>query len=221
MNEVALFETALRAAAPAQPDPRLGRDLVPRLAQTARAATIEAETRAGTRGTASGGRRRARSRLALVARVCIAVGLIPLVLAGLAFAGVTVPGPARDAFDSLGIALPNQPSEQDEKPTGQSQGGGNDVSDAAKGAKDSEQGNSAAAHSHAREQRNKAKGKGKAFGHTRGKAIGLNDLAPPGQSGDTGPPEHSNEGGSAQSQSSHAAPRAQSRPFPPVSSRGR
>ena len=35
MNELALFESALRAAVPTQPDPRLGAVLVPRLAEAA------------------------------------------------------------------------------------------------------------------------------------------------------------------------------------------
>ncbi len=105
MKDVALFESALRAAVPTRPDPRLGTALVPRLAEVARAATIEAETQTTRRRTAT-----PRSRFALVARVGIAVALIPLVLAGLAVAGVTVPGPARSAFDSVGITLPNQPA---------------------------------------------------------------------------------------------------------------
>jgi len=207
MNEVALFKNALRAAVPTQPDPVLGLDLVPRLAQVARGATIEAETRATRRPVAIGaGRPRAGSRLALVARAGIAVAMIPLVLAGLAFAGVTVPAPARDAFDSLGITLPNQPSEegQQQQSTPKSQQGGNDVSDAAKSANETAKGNSAAAHRHAREQRSKARGA--AVGHSRGKAIGLNDLAPSAQSGNTGPPAHSNAGGSARSESARAAP---------------
>ena len=206
MNEVALFERALRVAVPMRPDPLIARDLVPRLARLARAATIEAETQASRWRAGVAGR---RSRLALVARVGIAVALIPLVLAGLAFAGVTVPAPARDAFHSLGITLPNQPSEEHGgkpavEPKG-TQGGGNDVSDAAKSARQSEQqGNSAAAHDHALEQQLKAKGE--AVGHERGKAIGLNEAIPPARSGDTGAPAHSNAGGSAQSQSVRSTP---------------
>jgi hypothetical protein len=212
MNEVALFESALRVAVPTRPDPLIARDLVPRLARLARAATIEAESQASGWRAGVAGR---RSRLALVARVGIAVALIPLVLAGLAFAGVTVPAPARDAFDSLGIPLPNQPSEgHGGKPAVEpkgTQGGGNDVSDAAKSARQSEQqGNSAAAHDHALEQQLKAKGE--AVGHERGKAIGLNEAIPPGRSGDTGAPAHSNAGGSAQSQSVRSTPQGQSRP---------
>jgi hypothetical protein len=214
MNEVALFERALRVAVPTRPDPLIARDLVPRLARLAHAATIEAETQASSWGA---GVARRRPRFALVARVGIAVALIPLVLAGLAFAGVTVPAPARDAFDSLGIELPNQPSEEQGgkpavEPKGTQGGGGNDVSDAVKSARQSEQqGNSEAAHKHAREQRTKAEGT--ALGHERGKAIGLNEATPPAQSGDTGPPAHSNAGGSAQSQSVPTTPQGESRPF--------
>src|SRR5690242_3761644 len=113
MNEVALFESALRATVPVRPDPRIGQALVPRLAQVARAATIDAETQTSRRGTAARGGR-AHSRRALVARIAIVVGLIPLVVAGLAFAGVTVPAPARHVFDSVGITLPNQPSTHSE-----------------------------------------------------------------------------------------------------------
>jgi hypothetical protein len=214
MNEVALFESALRAAVPTRPDPGIARDLVPRLAQLARAATLEAETQASRRGAGVAGR---RSRLALVARVGIAVALIPLVLAGLAFAGVTVPSPARDAFDAVGINLPNQPSDEDGKgPAGKSTEaqGGNDVSDAAKAkTPGQEQGNSAAAHQHAREQR--AKAKGKVVGHERGRAIGLNEATPPGHSGDTGSPDHSNAGGSEGSQSVRSTPEPRPNPFPP------
>src|SRR5262249_52155574 len=111
MNDVVLFERALRVAVPTQPDPRVRDELVPRLAQVARTATIEAETRASRRGAAFRGGR-APARRTLVARVGIVVGLIPLVFAALAGAGVTVPGPARDAFDSVGITLPNQPADR-------------------------------------------------------------------------------------------------------------
>jgi hypothetical protein len=198
MNEVALFQSALRAAVPTQPDPGLGRDLVPRLAQAARASMLEAETRVH--------RHKPRSRVSLVARVGIAVALIPLVFAGLAFAGVTVPEAARSAFDSIGITLPNQPSDDsvsNEAPAVKAKTTtGNDVSSAAHDASHrGKGGNSAAAHRHALQQRSKARGK--ALGHDRGRAIGLNDSTPPGQSGDTGPPEHSNAGGSGGSSSTH------------------
>jgi hypothetical protein len=208
MNEVVLFETALRAAVPTRPDPKLGTTLVPRLAEVARAATLEAEAHpAPRRGEAP------RSRFALVARVGIAVALIPLVLAGLAFAGVTVPGPARSAFDSVGITLPNQPAEHaDGKRNGQgpahSGNGGADTDATTTGKTD--KGNSAAAHKHALEQHKKARGK--ALGHDRGRAIGLSDATPPGQGKtktekETGPPPHSNAGGnSATHTTTHTVP---------------
>jgi hypothetical protein len=213
MDEVALFESALRAAVPARPDPLLGARLVPRLAGTARAATLEAEQRAT--------RRARRSRRGLVARVGIAVAAIPLIFAGLAVAGVTVPAPARDAFDAVGVTLPNQPSDHQaaqNATTPATTTTGNDVSDAAKNpAHRGKGGNSAAAHRHALAQRAKARGKAK--GHTLGQAIGLNDATPPGQTLAPTPPAHSNAGGSSGSHSnSHAALRP--RPFPPSHARG-
>ena len=197
MNEVVLFENALRAAVPTRPDPRLGTALVPRLAEVARAATLEAETHATRRRTAA-----PRSRLALVARVGIAVALIPLVLTGLAFAGVTVPGPARDAFDSIGITLPNQSADHPASTNGgQSSAHGNGAADSTGAdtttSETKSKGNSAAAHKHALEQHKKAKGK--ALGHEKGKAIGLNGATPPGQAKktETGASSHSNAGGNS------------------------
>jgi hypothetical protein len=218
MNEVALFESALRAAVPMRPDPRIQADFVRRLAGVARAATVEAETRRARRGFAA---RRHRSRRALAARIGLAVAAIPLAFAGLAFAGVNLPQPARDAFDSVGIELPNQPSEQSNEAPDQGFGsGGNDVSDAAKSGPSSDQGNSAAAHRHALDQR--AKARGRAIGHSKGKAIGLNELTPPGQSHETTPPEHPTPPAQAQS---HSAPDTRSstgggssQPFPPQAS---
>ena len=201
MNEVVLFENALRAAVPTRPDPRLGTELVPRLAEIARAATIEAETRAPSRRTAP------RSRFALVARVGIAVALIPLVLAGLAFAGVTVPGAARSAFESVGITLPNQPAKHAAATHGTTHREGGVSGSASTTTETPNKGNSAAAHQHAREQH--AKAHGKALGHEKGKAIGLNGSTPPGQAKakETGPPSHSNAGGnSATHTTTHTTP---------------
>jgi hypothetical protein len=203
MKEVVLFENALRAAVPTRPDPRIGAALVPRLAEVARTATIEAETQR-TRPRASA----PRSRLTLVARVGIAVALIPLVLAGLAFAGVTVPGPARDAFDSVGITLPNQPADHSGA-TDNGQGSSHRKGQAGSDATTTDtpnKGNSAAAHQHAREQH--AKAHGKALGHEKGKAIGLNGSTPPGQAKakETGPPSHSNAGGNSENHTTHTPP---------------
>jgi hypothetical protein len=203
MTDVALFMNALRAAVPAEPDPGLGADLVPRLAATVRASTIETETQAQRIGAA----RRRRSLLTSVARVAIAIALIPFVLAGLAVAGVTVPSPARSAFDAIGITLPNQPA----KGIGVSSSEQRSAQPAAEDTLGTgklgtvSQGESATAHQHALEQR--AKAEGGAISHDRGKAIGLKDLTPPGLSGETGPPAHSNAGGSSNSHAnSHAHP---------------
>jgi cell division protein FtsN len=213
MTDVALFMNALRAAVPAEPDPQLGADLVPRLAATARASTIETETRVMRRRSAQriGAARRRRSLLTSVARVAIAIALISLVLAGLAVAGVTVPSPARSAFDSIGVTLPNQPSQESEEGAAEqsSQPATKGTSEPGKSGTQSK-GNSHAAHQHAlAQQQAKAEGKadGTAIGHTRGKAIGLNELTPPGLSGETGPPAHSNAGGSSSRHSrSHTPP---------------
>jgi hypothetical protein len=203
MNEVALFESALHAAVPTQPDPMLGARLVPRLAEVARSSTIEGESAAT--------RRRPRSRPALVARVGVAIALVPLVLAGLAFAGVTVPGAARSAFKTVGVPLPNQPSSHDHgSAAGQSSGQPTTNNDTETATSTSQsKGNSAAAHQHALKQRDKAHGK--AIGHSRGNAIGLNGATPPGHAKEPGPPSHSNAGGAS---GTHPSPHATSKPHP-------
>jgi hypothetical protein len=189
---------------PSRPDPSIGTALVPRLAEIARTATLEAETHTARRNTT-----KPRSRFALVARIGIAVALIPLVLAGLAFAGVTVPSPARSAFESVGITLPNQPSSTHEKGTSSENGSGkakgNDVSNSDKPTAGSK-GRSEAAHKHALKQHDKAQGK--ALGHEQGKAIGLNGSTPPGQAKPKpSPPSQSNAGGnSATHTTTHTVP---------------
>ena len=210
MQEVSLFTEALRVAVPAHPSRELTATLVPRLAATARSSTIEAETQTTRRAPVEAARR-PRRRLALVARIAVAAAVIPLALAALAFAGVTVPGPARDAFHSVGIRLPNQPAERNPAPASPKSSapnagqGGNEVSSAAKTEAKGKGGNSAAAHEHARQQHEKARGKAK--GHSQGKAVGLNESTPPGHEGQTGPAAHSNAGGSSAShESGKAAP---------------
>ena len=114
MNDLALFQSALRAAVRERPDPRIEADLVPRLARIARESSLDAgATRiaTATAATTTARRGRPRSRLALVARVGIAALMVPLLVAALAVAGVTVPHAARSAFDSVGVTLPNQPSD--------------------------------------------------------------------------------------------------------------
>jgi hypothetical protein len=209
IGETAAFLRMARTALLEQPPPEIEADLVRRLAETARLGAASRATRSA--------RPIFRSRRSLVAKLAVAIALIPAVLAGLAFAGVTLPGAANSAFDSVGVNLPNQEDgdgADDDATDGGAAGPASEQPSSSKGTQSS-QGKSDAAHQRALEQRNKARGK--ALGHTRGKAIGLNDLEPPGQSGDTGPPDHSNAGGSARSES---APRKANDTTPPRS-RGR
>jgi hypothetical protein len=180
------FLRMARTALLEQPPPEIEADLVRRLAETARLRAPSPATRPA--------RPIFRSRRRLVAKLAVAIALVPAVLAGLAFAGVTLPGAANSAFDSVGVTLPNQ-----EDDDGGAPGEPASAQPSSRNGTQSTEGNSDAAHQHALEQRKKARGK--ALGHTRGNAIGLNDLEPPGQSGDTGSPANSNAGGSARSES--------------------
>jgi hypothetical protein len=110
LAEVAEFVRAARlqvVASPA-PDPAL----VARLAATAGSA---ARVGATSPTAAVGPRRRrglpSRPRLALAARAVSLIAAIPLLFAGLAIADVTLPEPARKAFEAVGVKLPNQPPE--------------------------------------------------------------------------------------------------------------
>ena len=205
IGETAAFLRMARTALLEQPAPEIEADLVRRLAETAR-------LRAASRATRPA-RPIFRSRGRLVAKVAVAMAMVPAALAGLAFAGVTLPGAANSAFDSVGVNLPNQEDGDDggAAPAGPA----SEQPSSTKGAQ-STQGNSDAAHQHALEQRKKARGK--ALGHTRGEAIGLNDLEPPGQSGDAGSPAHSNAGGSAGRES--APEKAKDTIFPRLRGRG-
>jgi hypothetical protein len=108
LREVASFVRALPAAIPVRPDPAVEAPLVQRLAATARSATHEAHGAATAQIPAAAPVRPWRRRLALFARVAIAVAMVPAALAGLAIAGVSLPEPAREAFERVGIELPNQ-----------------------------------------------------------------------------------------------------------------
>ena len=211
MSPNGAYPDEMDAVVPTRPDPEVRTLLVPRLAEVARVATLEAETHARDRATPDRVSPQPRSRRALVARVAVAVALVPLALAGLAFARVAVPAPARDAFESVGITLPNQPSDHSRKapattkpnPSG-SEGGGNDVSNAAQTPATGKGGNSGAAHEHARNQHEKAHGEAK--GHGRGKATWLNESSPPRHSGHTGPAPSNAGRASGSHSSSKAAP---------------
>jgi hypothetical protein len=213
IGETAAFLRMARSALLEQPPPKQEAELVRRLAETARLS-------AASQATAPRARPIFRSRRRLVAKLAVAVALIPAVLAGLAFAGVTLPAAADSAFDSVGVELPNQEDGDN--------GGGDHATDrgaapakpaseqpSSSRATGASQGNSDAAHKKALENRSKARGK--AIGHERGRAIGLKGLEPPGHTGDTGPPVHSNAGGSPRSES----PPGKVKPISPPRMRGR
>jgi hypothetical protein len=110
LEELAGFVSAIGAAVPARPDPRLEAPLVRELAETTRsagAATTVEMPRERAAATAAGARVW-RPRLALAGKVAVAVALLPAAMAGLAFAGVRLPDPARSALHSVGVELPNQ-----------------------------------------------------------------------------------------------------------------
>jgi hypothetical protein len=119
LREVASFVRALPAAIPVHPDPALGAPLVEGLAATARSATREAHAAATAQIAAAVPERPWRQRLVLFARVAIAVAMVPAALAGLAVAGVSLPEPAREAFERVGIELPNQAKPDDGVATGE------------------------------------------------------------------------------------------------------
>ena len=172
LAELAAFTSALRASA-SEAVPPASAAFIARLSETARASAETTEERRSTialRPLSSPVR--PRPRLALVARVAVAAATVPLLFAGLAFAGVSLPGPADDAFESIGIELPNQAADPDDDTEGTAKDG--DSAGSATG-----QENSAGKLGHG-----KTKPKnGKALGHDKakdneGKALGKNGLAP-------------------------------------------
>jgi hypothetical protein len=134
----------------------------------------------------------------LVARVAVAVASLPLVFAGLAFAGVNLPAPAQDAFDRLGIELPNQTTDDDTEGTAKD-------GDSAGSATGQENSRGKLGHGKTKNNPGRAhgKGRGKALGKqgltpgsssSNGKAVGKSDATPPGQA--TEPPGKSSGGAS-------------------------
>jgi hypothetical protein len=115
LAEVAAFARALPAAVAVQPDPGLEAVVVARAADAARAATLEAAHSPTVRMTTLRGAGPWRRRAAVVAA---AIALVPASMVGLALAGVTLPEPAREAFERVGIELPNQSEVDDGNPAG-------------------------------------------------------------------------------------------------------
>jgi hypothetical protein len=132
-QEVRAFVRALPAAVAIEPDPRVATAIVSRAALAAHAASLEADraptTEVEARRAASPWKRR-------VAVVAVSIGLVPALMVGLAFAGLTLPEPAREAFDSVGIELPNQPDAEDQAPSGANPGRDDDDGGASRDAPD-------------------------------------------------------------------------------------
>jgi hypothetical protein len=135
--ETVAFVRALPAAVPALPEPALEARIVPALAAAARSATLQASQEATTTMAArpSAGAPRWRLRVAALAAV---VAAVPVLMAGLAYAGVDLPDPVDDAFEAVGVDLPNQ-SDADGVPAA-GQGKGDSASKNAAGTDGSKQG---------------------------------------------------------------------------------
>ena len=167
LAEVAAFARTLRSALLEPAPPALAAGLVPRLAEAARA---------GSAAPALVPRRFSvpslRGRRPLL-RIAFALAAIPVLFAGLAFAGVNLPDPARSAFETIGIELPNQPADEDDDDTeGTAKDG--DSAGSATG-----QENSAGKRGHGRLKSNPARERGRSQGEQgKGRALGKGDLAP-------------------------------------------
>lgn len=199
-RSLATFALAVQAAMPAIPDPALTRNVVPELA--AAAATGE---RAAARSAPAPVRvvpvPRRRPRFAMAARIVFAVALLPALFAGMAVAGVSLPGPAQDAFEAVGVELPNQ---DDSSSTAGDDGSGRDLDVIEDGATGAGQDKSNPARIRGRgngeQGRGRALGKrgippghdkangNNAGGNGKGKAIGKTDGTPPGQAKVKPPP---------------------------------
>jgi hypothetical protein len=192
--EIAGFTRALQATLLREPDPAASTEMVRRLAAEARISSANRPTAP----IAARSRFSARRRLAAVA---LAVLALPLLGAGLAVAGVKLPAGAADAFQAVGVDLPNQESSGSDDPSDADKGKGNDGAPAASPAAepgsdkavkgDKRQGNGPPSHSNAGGNENPGSGSGSGSG-SNGKAKGK-PPAPPGQSGV--PPPKSNAGG--------------------------
>jgi hypothetical protein len=178
--DLAAFASALRATFVDAPDPARSATLVTELAETARASAVAAETAP----RASSAVRRPRRRWALAAQMATAVAAIPLLFAGLAFAGVKLPG-IDSAFEKVGIELPNQEADDDTEGTAKDGDSAGSVTG---------QENSRGKLGHGKDKAKNGKAKGHAKGKGKnGKALGKQGLAP-GQTKENGKPDTAGSG---------------------------
>jgi hypothetical protein len=109
-GELEAFVFALRSRLPEQPNAALEAGLIPRLAEAAAASSRRAAQDATTPITPVARPASWRPRLALLGAAAV---LLPALLAGLAFAGVSLPDGVDEAFEAAGIDLPNQAADGD------------------------------------------------------------------------------------------------------------
>lgn len=194
---LATFALATRAALSVTPDQALTRNVVPELAAAASQGSRAAARSAPASRTRVVVIPRRRPRFAMAGRIAFAVALLPALFAGMAVAGVKLPGPAADAFEAVGVDLPNQDdsaeganspgsvSDDEQNPAGKTPPGRSKSNPAREGGRaNGEQGRGRALG-----KRGIAPGKDKANGGNgsqgnkggNGKAIGKTDAAPPGQ----------------------------------------
>ena len=203
-TEANIFFEAVRAEYALPLDPRLEADLVRRTA-------AEARTVAPTREASVTPRR----RLAMPARIAFVTGALLVGTAGLAVAGVGLPGPVDSIFEKVGIDLPNQASDDNAvEPAAPAAAPADKAGNASGGADNGK---------HKAKGHSKSHGKGKAEGHAKqpgvpnGNAYGQSGGAPgnsdsaPGHTKSSSVPPHAN--GAA---NTHSKPTT-----PPASSQGK
>ena len=186
--EVAEFARAVRQNLPTRPDGASA--MVRQLAEAARTASPQGAIQTTPVAVPARARRfRLQSpRLIAVARLAAIVAVVPLLFAGLAAAGVSVPEPARDAFEVVGVNLPNQSADdgQEAERSGGAAGGAGDEGgekrpEASEQSAAKRKGEDGAAdkRGHGVGKANPARAGGRANGEQgRGRALGKRGLAP-------------------------------------------
>ena len=169
-DDLAAFAQAVRSTLVEPPDPATAALLVPRLAEAARGSAPPRPV------VPAGVTVRTRRRWTTVARVAVAVASIPILFAGLAFAGVRLPGPADSAFETVGVELPNQAADHESSASFD-----DSVSDESVGSEPGAKGKGSAAEQrgHGKEKSNKARDLGRGHGaQGKGRALGMRGMAP-------------------------------------------
>ena len=181
---LATFALAVKAELRATPDAAITRNVVPELAAAAATGERAAARSAQAAPTRVVALPRRRPRFALAARIAFAVALLPALFAGMAVAGVSLPQVAQDAFDAVGVELPNQDSDGTAGGDGEP-GNTRDIEPGGTGA------------GAGQDKLNPARIHGRGNGEQgRGRALGKRDLAP-GQLKDKG--GNGNKGGNGKS----------------------